>query len=46
LHVLPIVRVSPPSATAGDTWTLVTRYGPNRELLQKALNACRADLPG
>jgi hypothetical protein len=25
LHVLPIVRVSPPSATAGDAWTLVTR---------------------
>ena len=27
------IRVSPPSATAGDAWTLVTRYGPCRDLL-------------
>jgi len=46
LQVLPLVRVSPPSATAGDAWTLVTRYGPGRDLLQKMLNACKADLPG
>ncbi|WP_291346163.1 hypothetical protein [Desulfobacula sp.] len=46
LQVLPIVRVSSPSATAGDAWTLVSRYGPSRELLQKMLNACKADLPG
>ncbi|MCP4719545.1 MAG: hypothetical protein GY860_08825 [Desulfobacteraceae bacterium] len=46
LHVLPIVRVSPPSATAGDARTLVSRYGPGRDLLQKILNACKADLPG
>ncbi len=35
LLVLPIVRVSSPSATAGDAWTLVSRYGPCRELLQR-----------
>ncbi|WP_040015875.1 hypothetical protein [Desulfobacter postgatei] len=46
LQVLPIVRVSSPSATAGDAWTLVSRYGPSRELLQKVLNACKTDLPG
>jgi len=28
LQVLPIVRFSSPSATAGDAWTLVSRYGP------------------
>jgi hypothetical protein len=44
--VLPIVRVSSPSATAGDAWTLVSRCGPGRELLQKRFNACKADLPG
>jgi len=46
LQVLPIVRFSSPSATAGDAWTLVSRNGPSRELLQKRFNACRADLPG
>jgi hypothetical protein len=46
LQVLPVVRVSSPSAIAGDAWTLVTRYGPGRDLLQKRFNACRADLPG
>ena len=46
LQMMPIVRVSPPSATAGDAWTLVSRYGPSRELLQKRFNASRADLPG
>ena len=46
LQALPIVRDSSPSATAGDAWTLVSRYGPSRELLQKMLNACKADLPG
>jgi hypothetical protein len=46
LHVLPIVRDSSPSATAGDAWTLVTRYGQSRDLLQKLPNACKADLPG
>jgi len=46
LQMMPIVRVSSPSATAGDAWTLVSRFGPGRELLQKRFNACRADLPG
>jgi hypothetical protein len=46
LQVPSIVRVSPPSATAGNAWTLVSRYGPSRDLLQKMLNACGADLPG
>jgi len=46
LQVLPVVCVSPPSATAGAAWTLVSRYGPARELLQKNINACKADLPG
>jgi len=35
LQALPIVRDSSPSATAGDAWALVSRYGPCRELLQK-----------
>ena len=35
LQVLPIVRSSSPSAASGDAWTLITRYGPSRELLQK-----------
>jgi len=39
LQVLPIVPFSSPSATAGDAWTLVSRYGPSRELLQKEFNA-------
>ena len=30
LQVLPIVRVSSPSATAGDAWTLISRCGPSR----------------
>ncbi|WP_212637978.1 hypothetical protein [Desulfocicer vacuolatum] len=46
LQVLPVVCISSPSATAGDAWTLVFRYGPARELLQKKINACKADLPG
>jgi hypothetical protein len=46
LHVLPIVCISSPSATAGDAWILVTRCDPCRELLQKVLNACKTDLPG
>jgi len=46
LQVLPIVCVSPPSATAGDAWTLVSRFGPGRELLQKRFIASKADLPG
>jgi len=46
LQVLPIVCVSSSSATVGDAWTLISRYGPSRELLQKEFNACKADLPG
>jgi len=46
LLMLPVVRISSPSTAAGDAWTLITRYGPCRDLLQKLLNACRADLPG
>ncbi|OGR11200.1 MAG: hypothetical protein A2097_04765 [Desulfobacula sp. GWF2_41_7] len=46
LLMLPIVRISSPSTAAGDAWTLITRYGPSRNLLQKLLNACRVDLPG
>jgi hypothetical protein len=46
LLVLPVVRISSPSTAAGDAWTLITRYGPSRDLLQKLLNACKADLPG
>jgi len=46
LQVLPVVCISSPSATAGDAWTLVSRYGPAREFLQKKINACKADLPG
>jgi len=46
LQVLPIVCISSPSATAGNAWTLVSRYGPSRDLLQKVFNACKADLPG
>jgi len=46
LLTLLIVRISSPSTAACDAWTLITRYGPNRDLLQKPLNACRADLPG
>jgi len=46
LQMMPIVCVSSPSATAGDAWTLVSRYGPSRDLLQKRFYACKADLPG
>jgi hypothetical protein len=46
LQMMPIVRVSSPSTTAGDAWTLVSRYGPSRELLQNEFNACKSDLPG
>jgi hypothetical protein len=46
LQVLPIVRVSSPSATAGDAWTLVSRYGPEPGVVAKETNACKADLPG
>jgi hypothetical protein len=46
LQLMPIVRISLPSAAAGYAWTLVSRYGPSRDLLQKMLNACKADLPG
>ena len=35
LQLMPIVHVSPPSATAGDASTLVSRLGPIRELLQQ-----------
>ena len=34
--MLPIICISSPSATAGDAWTLVSRFGPSRELLQKS----------
>ena len=35
--MMPVVRVSSPSVAAGDAWTLVSRYGPSRDLLQKRI---------
>ncbi|MCD4721893.1 MAG: hypothetical protein K8S13_18840, partial [Desulfobacula sp.] len=46
LQVLPIVRDSSPSATAGNALALVSRYGPSRDLLQKKFRACKTDIPG
>ncbi|MFO7750286.1 MAG: hypothetical protein R6V54_09375, partial [Desulfobacteraceae bacterium] len=43
---LGVSIMTSPSATAADSWTLVSRYGPSRELLQKRFNASKADLPG
>jgi hypothetical protein len=46
LQMLPIVCISSLSTTASDAWILVSRCDPSRDLLQKLLNACKADLPG
>jgi hypothetical protein len=46
LQMLPIVCISSLSTTASDAWILISRCDPSRDLLQKLLNACKADLPG